>query len=350
MFLTWLGYPVPSKYVRHDTSNQLLASLGTGYLMLEYIDAKQGQMLSNTWTERRAQLRLRQNLFRDLCRVLVDMAQVPLRTLEIQELENEGILVDIPRNFTYSTADSYVTGILVIHDCRLRCQPNAISNVEDCLYQMSALTTMRALCPLFLRRDLQRGPFIFALTDMHQSNLFVDENWHITKIIDLECACSRPVELLHPPQWLTDQPVDMMDAAQYDSIRREFMDILVEVEREDSAISLGFRLSSIMNDGWDTGTFWYSLALKSLSGLCRLFYDHIQPRLALGHEDDEEFYRIVHQYWIRDAKLFIYGKLRDKNNYDSRLQEEFGSRENIERRMSVAITSVRLSRHFNAYC
>jgi hypothetical protein len=71
------------------------------------------------------------------------------------------------------------------------------------------------------------------------------------------------------------------------------------------------------------GTFWYSLALRSPAGLCRVFYDHIQPRLAEGHENDGAFYRIVMYYWTVKAHKFVSKKEKDKEDYDRRLQEAF---------------------------
>lgn len=67
----------------------------------------------------------------------------------------------------------------------------------------SALTAMRATSPTFFRRELRRGPFVFALTDLHQSNVLVDKDWHITSIVDLEWGCSQPIEIIQPPYWPT---------------------------------------------------------------------------------------------------------------------------------------------------
>lgn len=38
---------------------------------------------------------------------------------------------------------------------------------------------------------------MFTLTDLHQSNIFVDNDWHITAIVDLEWACSRPIKAVN---------------------------------------------------------------------------------------------------------------------------------------------------------
>lgn len=41
---------------------------------------------------------------------------------------------------------------------------------------MANLFTMRGLLPYFTTRDLRHGPFVFNLTDLHRSNIFVDSN------------------------------------------------------------------------------------------------------------------------------------------------------------------------------
>ncbi|MCJ1340090.1 hypothetical protein MMC09_005384 [Bachmanniomyces sp. S44760] len=342
--LTWLGYPVPSRYVRHQNGDTIPSSLGTGYLLIEYIEETQGQMLSNTWNDRQHESNLRKNFFRDLSRILLNVAHVALPrigsfiidddgflsltnrplALEIQDLENEQIPVDIPREFTYSTVDSYVVDTLAFHDNRVKYQPNGTTHIGDGIHQISALTMMKAVSSLFFRRDLRRGPFMLNLTDLHQSNILVDEDWNIKCIIDLEWACSRPVEMLHPPHWLTNKSVDTMDADEYDKVHREFMDIFVNVEEEllaeDPEIT---KLSPIIKQGWEMGTFWYVLALQSPTGLDRLFYDHIQPRFAKGHEDDSDFFRIVMYYWATNVREFLKRKEKDKEDYDLRLREAF---------------------------
>lgn len=55
------------------------------------------------------------------------LANRPL-SLDIQGFENEEIPTHIPRNYTYSTVDSYVSDILRMHGSRLRHQPNAIND------------------------------------------------------------------------------------------------------------------------------------------------------------------------------------------------------------------------------
>ncbi|RWQ93367.1 hypothetical protein C8Q69DRAFT_487982 [Paecilomyces variotii] len=318
--LATLGYPVPSRLVpqRGDGPN-----LFVGYLLIEYIEEGQGMMLSNTWDEGYVDTRLRTNFFRSLSRVLLTIAQVPVPqigsftinddgvltlsnrplTLEVHELENERIPVDIPRNLTYTSVDSYVMDILAFHDSRLRHQPNAATNEQDCVYQMSALSTMKMVFPQFFRRDLRRGPFVFCLTDIHQSNILVDADWNIKCLIDLEWACSRPIEMLHPPRWLTNQAIDEMDADKYAQIHQEFVEIL---QNEERLLDARTTISSVLREGLERGTY-------------------ILPRFAKGHENDENFYRVLMYYWTEKTWDFIRGKVRDKTEYDKRLRDAFNN-------------------------
>ncbi len=209
----------------------MLRILGLRLSTDRYIEKTQGQMLLHTWNERHQERDFRKNLFQGLSRILLNIARVPLPrigsftvnddgslllanrplSVVVQQLENEQIPVDIPRHLTYTSVDSYVIDILnCLHDSRLRHQPNGASDKSDCIYQMSALAAMKAVSSLFLRRDLCHGPFLFNLTDLHQSNIFVDEIWNITCLIDLEWALSSPIEMIYPPRWLANQDINQM--------------------------------------------------------------------------------------------------------------------------------------------
>lgn len=78
-----------------------------------------------------------------------------------------------------------------------------------------------------------------------------------------------------------------------------------------------------MKQAWEMGTFWYTLALRSPMGLVRVFYDHIQPILASGHEENSEFYTIMLEYWTINSIPFIDQKLADKEDYDRQLRQAF---------------------------
>lgn len=127
----------------------------------------------------------------------------------------------------------------------------------------------------------------------------MDAEWNISCLVDLEWASSRPIEMVSPPYWLTNKGVDQLVSAEYDAIRTEFMGILAAEERElwpatSRMVGNGEvlpRLSDVMNRTWATGTFWYTLALSSPSGLFRIFHEHIRPLFCAEH--GEEFNLIM---------------------------------------------------------
>lgn len=298
-------------------------------------------MLSNTWFQRQDDARLRKNLFRSLSRIFLSMSRVPLPrvgsfvidndgflqltnrplSLEIQQLENENIPTNISRDQTYCSADSYIIDLLSIHDSRFKYQPNAVNDLGDCVYQLSALSAMRTVFPSFFQQDFRRGPFSFTLTDLHQSNIFVDAEWNITCLIDLEWACSQPIEMLNPPYWLTNKGVDQLDSTEYNVIRMEYMEILAAEERTLDINFLPYSLSEVMNRTWETGTFWYALALSSPSGLFSIFHKQIRPLFC--PDFSEEFNLVMPFFWERNIGKIAVLKTSDKRKYDEDLRLAF---------------------------
>lgn len=96
-----------------------------------------------------------------------------LLSLEIQALENDCIPTDMVRCDTYLTVQFYIEDLLRLYHNQLRHQRNVINNISDYIYQESASTAMQATFPSFFTWELNRGPFTFTLTDLHQSNIFV---------------------------------------------------------------------------------------------------------------------------------------------------------------------------------
>ena len=254
------------------------------------------------------------------------MTNRPL-SLIIQDLENDEIPTDIPRDYTYNTVDSYVSDILGFHDSRFRNQLNAVNDDADAFFQLGALAAMRTILPTFTRRELRRGPFVMSLTDLHQSNIFVDKDWHITCLVDLEWACSEPIEMIQPPYWLTNKTVDCIIPEVYDEPRKEFMGALEKEEAQLAGIiplkSAIPRLSTVMEEGWRIGTFWYTLALTSRTGIFLLFYRQIQRRIYGDQSSGPPFITTMPWYWAQDMPFIVMEKVEDKRLYDNRLRQAF---------------------------
>lgn len=83
-------------------------------------------------------------------------------------------------------------------------------------------------CVLFSQAS-RTALFVKAL---HASNIFVNYDWNITSIINLEWACVRPTEMLAPPTWLSPWGLDEIAChlEDYKPLHHEFDDAF---EREE---------------------------------------------------------------------------------------------------------------------
>ncbi|PKY04249.1 hypothetical protein P168DRAFT_297150 [Aspergillus campestris IBT 28561] len=274
--LSLLNGSVPSNYAHHQSRCSIFtgSTMKVGYLLIEFIEETRGK-----------------TFFHDLSRIFLNITRFPLPrvgsfvidmngslrltnrplSVEIQQLENENIPTEISRDYTYLTADSYIT-------------------------DLSVLTAMRTIFHSIFDRGFRRGPFVFDFTDIHQSNIFVDAEWHITCLVDLEWACTQPIEMLGPLSWLSDKaPVDPGP--------------------------LRPRLTNLMERSWEKGAFWYSLALSSPSGLFTIFTKHIKPLFC--KEFDEEFEVVMPFFFEKNIGNIAGRKLADKKAYDKDLWQAF---------------------------
>ena len=144
---------------------------------------------------------------------------------------------------------------------------------------------MRALLSHFTEREFRHGPFALRLTDLHPSNIFVDDDWNIVPLIDLEWACSLPIQTLRPPYWSTGCLADDLIGERLDNFTKandEFMKIFEEEEKPSPSKNGDptYR-TNIMRNGWKIGNFWYFQALDSPKGMCNIFRDHFSQDLHL---------------------------------------------------------------------
>lgn len=178
---------------------------------------------------------------------------------------------------TYTSTDSYYLDILSCHDSRIRHQPNSIHNEEDRRAQVANLSIMRALLPPFTDRELRQGLPFYRLTDLYQSNIFVDDQWHIKYLVDLKWACSLPAMTLRPPYWLSGHAADNIiseNLVEFSKARDRFMEIFEEEEKRYPALfNVCAYRTNIMRKGWEVGNFWFFQALDSPRGLFNIFWN-----------------------------------------------------------------------------
>ncbi|KAK3943730.1 hypothetical protein QBC46DRAFT_446785 [Diplogelasinospora grovesii] len=183
-FKSWLlSEETLTPYFTHSR-RELLEEVG--YLLIEHVD--EGKMLSQSWKLRRNNPAKRANLYRDLSRIMLSLAQLPLPhigswtvdnhgilsltnrplSMQLHQSENQNIPTDIPRDATYSSVEPYLLDLLACHDNRIRHQPNSMQHQSDGELCLAALTAMRALLPVLTNRRFRNGPFVVTLTDLRQ--------------------------------------------------------------------------------------------------------------------------------------------------------------------------------------
>lgn len=318
---------------------------------MDYIEEKQGSLLALSWPQQKQNNRLRKNLLRSLSRIMLslgrpfdrigsltidDLGRVGLTnrplTLRLPVLENEGIPANIPRHRCYSNVHSYLFDLLTYQDSRLEHQPNSVRDKYDAEAQMAVLTIMRSIIPDFFQEALREGPFIFRATDMRPHNIFVDEDYNITSLIDNEWACSLPVETDHPPFWLSGHELDELEGdavKDFDQMAYEFMEIFEEEEMNMFGIkSVGFSSrTGIMRRALERRTHWCMATLNEPKGMYNMFLEHIQPLYAPSHQSERElaikFQEIVAPYWKVNHTDFINAKLRQREEYLNELRWKF---------------------------
>ena len=332
------GCPVPPRYIAHGKTG-----LAHPYLLIGNVDAEGSTMLSQSWDEHWRDPQRRQNLFRDLSRIMLSVGRIPQPRIgsftfdengslsltnrplmmQLNQLENEAIDTGIGRSNVYTNTIPFALDLIQFHDEYVRQQPNAIIDKDDGEVQMATFACMRTVLPHFFANSLRNGPFSLTLTDIHQSNLFVDADWHIRAIIDLEYAIALPLEMQLAPHWLSNQTLDglMKDTTDFAQTHDEFIGVYRDEERDGS--SLASPRADLMDRAWRTGAYFYYHALEIKTGSINTFSKCVRPLYV--KEVGSAFYDYFSAFWATNSQGTLARKLQDRASYDARLQAQFSA-------------------------
>ncbi|KAK4033778.1 hypothetical protein C8A01DRAFT_19324 [Parachaetomium inaequale] len=333
-----------SRYISQPTAH----CIPTAYMLLEQVGSPTSQMLSNTFQKLRADPARRRNLFRGIARPMISLARIPQPRIgsfrfhdngtvsltnrplscPITMLENDGTPRTIHTNDTYLCTEPFVADMLRFHDGRFLSHLNAVYDDKDCRGEMAAKVMLRALAHRYIRHDFRNGPFVLQLTDFHASNIFVDDEWNITCLIDLEWICALPAEMLAAPYWLTGGATDGIrkGLAEFDAVQAEFTDAFEEEERKAVAAArygLPMSLTQVIRKSWESGAVWFWHSLMSTNAMYPLFTHHICPRFSphrLLFREEELMSRI----WSEDAAQVVKRKVEEHQQYEEELKSLFG--------------------------
>lgn len=298
-------------------------------------------MLSNTWSRQRQETERRQRLFRGLARIMLSLARVPQPhigsfqfhnngvvtltnrplTCAIMMLENDGTPRTIGQHKTFTSVHAFASDMLSFHDNRFLSHPNAAFDVEDCRGHMAARVVLRALLHRYTD-PLQAGPLLLQLTDLHPSNILVDDDWNVVCLIDLEWVCALPAAMLSAPYWLTGRGIDQITdehLIEFDKVRREFIDIFEQEEHEASGGG-GHSISQVMHSSWDSGGVWFWHSITSVNAMFGLVNKHLCPSTELYLP---QVTAALSKFWCDDAEAVVEKKLAEFHEYDTKLKRLF---------------------------
>lgn len=313
-------------------------------MLLEHIGSDDSQMLSQTWDQHYRDPKYRQHLFRDMSRITLSLARIPHPRIgsfrfdangtvtlsnrpllcNMTILENDGTPRIIPQHVTYTSTDQFVSDIMSIHDARLVSNPNATFSDRDCQRDMAFKVLARACAHHYIRQESRNGPFLMQFGDLHRSNIFVDKDWNIKWLVDLEWINALPVEKMAVPFWLAGQDFDeVVDAhlAEYDHIRREYMEIFEKEEKLADA-QHGWHLTDVMHEGWNSGAAWFWQGLSSTNALDLVFDHHLLPKFFLGHLTFAQK-ELLSRFWCEDSAVAVARKVDEYKAYEKDLQDLF---------------------------
>ncbi|RDA87045.1 hypothetical protein CP532_3233 [Ophiocordyceps camponoti-leonardi (nom. inval.)] len=337
-FLRW--YPLLSDYHRDVSA----PAISTAYMLLEYIGPETGQMLSCTWPLHRHDPDRRARLYSGMSRIMLSLARLPQPrigsfrfnpadgtislsnrpvTCTMMLFENSGMPRTMQPGQLYQSTDSFVSDMLSLYDAHFLHDPHAVRDVDDAQERMTIRTLLRAVTHYFISKDRRDGPFLLQLTDFHQSNIFVDDEWNVTCLMDLEWICALPADMLSVPYWLTGCSIDTIidDYGTFDEARKEFLAVMDEEARHVKA-DHGLDITSIMRSVWESKGVWFWACLRSINGWLFVFEDHILPRFGAEKELVVDLKRLS-TLWHESVGAVVERKVKEEEGYQAELRAVF---------------------------
>jgi hypothetical protein len=219
-------------------------------------------------------------------------------------LESEGAPKVLGK--TYKTCGHFIDDMLKFREETFSAQPNAVNDEEDCHLQMLHITMLRLLKSQFVDSHSE-GPFVLQLTDLHSSNIFVDDEWNIVAIIDLEFMCALPPSMINVPYWLTVDNVDdiaeNMDA--YNKMHKTFLDVLQD-EEQKTDVEHDVQLASAIQESWTSYSSWFYRSLTSINGVAYCLEDHLYEKFnfSISTEEEDQWMKLMSAFWPLNSKQF----------------------------------------------
>ncbi|QYT04966.1 hypothetical protein H0G86_011868 [Trichoderma simmonsii] len=334
--------PMLSRYTPHPAAD---IDFPISYMLLEYIGPDVGQMLSRTWNSFRNDPLRKRNLFRSISQIILSLAHIPqscigsFRFLEsgvitltnrpltssIISLENEDAERTIQSNQVYHSTEDFVADIYQLHDNAFISNPNAAYDDDECYSHMAARASLRAISHNFIKKERRNGPYFLQYTDLTRSNIFVDDDWNITCLLDLEWISALPVEMIRVPHWLSG--CDLIDGltgdnlTNFTAVRQEFMHQFIQ-EESKMKMEHDVSLTATINEGWTSKSVWFWHTVNTGSRTLYPIVDsYIYDSFTVSSGNVDKISGILSALWRRDSAIIVRKKRDDYSRYINEFEE-----------------------------
>ena len=184
--------------------------------------------------------------------------------------------VEIRMNTTFSTSIEF---FLAQYDHiwrRYTEQRNSVYHEEDAREKYVRLQLFKELLPTFNIPEFNDGPFTLMHSDLHQSNVLVDDNLRITAILDWEWACVLPIQIsCLPPICLSLKRPAEVEPDEYSEWLRSVKSWIEIYERKESQLAIKMPVAGLMKESLQNRKLWFAHAIMDPYWFEYIFDDHI---------------------------------------------------------------------------
>ncbi|KAF9765753.1 hypothetical protein IL306_001899, partial [Fusarium sp. DS 682] len=233
---------------------------------------------------------------------------------------NDGTQRAIERTETYSCTESFASDMISYHDNHFISQRN-VGDEEECREGMAMRTLLRGISYKYIKKEFRNGPFALQFTDLHASNIFVDKDWNVTCLLDLEWISALPVEMLAVPYWVTNRKIDEVAGEhfeEFNQVRQQFMRIF---EEEEAKADSDTPLSRVMQGTWNSKAFWFWHCLESVDAMSWLIWDQICPQFGTSWAPSMS--TMLSKFWCQDSQEMVDKKMNELQVYEEELRDAF---------------------------
>ncbi|TIA07989.1 hypothetical protein D6C80_09482 [Aureobasidium pullulans] len=168
----------------------------------------------------------------------------------------------------FETTTDYMRNLVQQNITHLHKQRNSIDDAADARRKFILRCRMEALVPYFTSKTHESGPFKLFCDDFRFGNVLIDEDTlEFTGVIDWEWTYTAPQQFLFsaPPWLILERPTSWTENGEnhYKENFTIFLQCLgEEEEKRQNQIPEDQRMSTLMRQSLDDGTFWFAQLMQ----------------------------------------------------------------------------------------